>query len=320
MNRHAFGRRVPRRGQTSKAFHARSVVWSIPRYLASRVFSAGNTGPVWTILHYLKYGLPFKLGLKRASCNGGDVKRINLLAVEHCTNRCRQCSTSSPFAAKRTYAAAAFVPWLDLMMREGIKFGHISITGGEPFLHPDLPGFIDDLQARYPKKQTGLTTNFFWANEEKIRYYAPKLKSLSKMLISKYPNTVAKMGGEQRFGSLVELLRTLCPQIEITIADGSHLIEWQLHPDERSPKAHCCTSDCYVLRADGKISHCAVGVGLEHRPEFRQIAQESKDALYDLGRGTSGFLSWVNKYPFDLCFHCTLWRGVRTPWKSESPM
>lgn len=282
-----------------------------------RFFSLGKTGVAWRVLHFLKYGLPFKLGAKRISRKSLDVKRINLLAVEHCTNACKHCSTSSPFARKRSYSATAFFPWLDLLTREGIEFKDISITGGEPFLHPDLFAFINELENRYPDKEIGLTTNFFWANENKIRIVAPKLKSLDKMLISKYPNIVAKMDGEERFGSLVDLLRDLCPHLEVAVADGSHLIEWQLHSDKREPKAYCCTSDCYILRTDGRISHCSVGIGLENRTEYLRFAQESKERLYDLSQGICGFLSWIRKYPFDLCSHCSLWRGIQVPWQAQ---
>jgi hypothetical protein len=284
--------------------------------LQGKFFSLGKGGPAWRLLYFLKYGLPYRLGLARTSCKGSDINRINLLAVEHCTNSCKYCSTSSPFADKRSHSADAFFPWLDLLAQAGIEYKHISITGGEPFLHKDLAGFINELDARYPDKEIGLTTNFFWANENKIRTIAPQLESLDRMLISKYPNVVAKLGSDERFQFLVDLVRELCPHLAVEVADGSHLIAWELHSDKRSPKAHCCTSDCYVLRTDGKLSHCAVGVGLENRPDYLEIVKASNDRLYDLSTGLSGFLSWIRKYPFDLCSHCTLWRGIREPWQS----
>jgi hypothetical protein len=290
------------------------------QFSAGNFFSLAKTGGLWKVMHYFKYGFRYKLGLNRAQHKGADINRVNLLAVEHCTNMCKYCSTSSPFASKRTHSAGAFFPWLDMLIQNGITFENIAITGGEPFLHPDLPVFIDELRERYPDKEIGLTTNFYWANEKKIRSIAPNLRSLDKMLISKYPNTVAKVGGNRQFDSLVNLLRDRCPALEISVADGSHLIAWELHTDKRKPKAYCCTSDCYVLRTDGKISHCSVGVGVENRAEYAEIANESKERLYDLTQGISGFLSWTRKYPIDLCSHCTLWRGVRMPWQAVERM
>jgi hypothetical protein len=190
----------------------------------------------------------------------------------------------------------------------------IALTGGEPFLHPDLFGLCDQLSERYPHKQIGATTNFFWASEALIREFAPRLKSLRGIQISAYPNVVAKLGGKQRFHALVDLLKRLCPHIKISVADGSYFIAWQLHAERRAVSKGCCTSDCYILRADGKISHCSVGAGLENRPEYLAIASQTTEGLFDLKQGMEGFLPWINKYPFDLCFHCTLWRGSQRPW------
>ena len=280
-----------------------------------KVLSWHRTGPLWRVLHYLRYGLPFQLNMRGAWATRHSLTTINLLAVEHCNNSCRFCSTSSPFAGKQTYSADAFLPWLELLTREGIEFSSIAITGGEPFLHRDLFGFISKLNEHFPHKQIGLTTNFSWASESRIKQVAPDLKSLDRMLISKYPNVVTKLGGEERFNSLVKLVREFSPHLKVAVADAEYMIAWELHPNAREPKAFCCTSDCYVLRPNGRISHCSVGVGLETRPEFLQIAAKCKEMLYDLNNGVAGLLSWSRKYPFDLCSYCTLWQGVHVAWQ-----
>jgi len=285
------------------------------RLSRGRFFSLSKGGRVWNVLHFLKYGLGFRLGMRRAPHKDRGIGRINLLAVEHCNNSCSYCSTSSPFAGKRSHSVGAFFPWLDLLVQEGIQFTNIAITGGEPFLHSDLFAFIDGLDHRYADKEIGLTTNFFWGSENKIRNLAPKLKSLDHMLISRYPNVVAKLGGETRFSESVDLVRELCPHLDVAVSDMSHIIAWDLHTEQHTPTAYCCTSDCYTLRTDGNISHCSIGVGLENRPEYAEILKKSRDRLYDLSQGVSGLLSWIRKYPFDLCSHCTLWQGVQVPWE-----
>lgn len=288
------------------------------RSVTGRLFSWGKGGLLWRFLHFVKYGVSFRLGLKRTIHDPSDIKRINLLAVEHCTNSCKHCSTSSPFAAKRSHSASAFFPWLDRVIQGGIKFSQIAITGGEPFLHPDLGDFIKQLKERYPSKELGVTTNFFWANEQKNGKLAPGLRQLDRILISKYPNIVARLGGDQGFETLVDLLRKSCPQVDIAVSDGSHMIAWKLDAQQQTPKAHRCTSDCHVLRADGKISRCAVGVGLENRPEYALIVASSKERLYDLTQGLESLLVWAKKYPFDLCAHCSLWRGVQVLWRPDT--
>ena len=267
------------------------------------------------VLHYLWAGLHEG----RKSSNNADplynVKNINLLAVEHCTNACQYCSTSSPFSRKVSYPASSFFPWLDLLESERIPFIYISITGGEPFLHHDIGAFIYELKERYPFKKIGVTTNFFWANENKIKLFAPIIQMLNGGLyISLYENLITKLGGLERFNSLVGLLKELCPEITIEVWNRPSFTSWELHSDEHEVKDTCFTSDCYILRVDGKISHCSIGAGLENRLEYMPVMNLSKERLFNLSKGIDGFLSWALKYPIDLCLHCTMWRKVSSPW------
>jgi hypothetical protein len=270
------------------------------------------------VLHYLQAGMHQGRKPNSNAAPLYNIKNINLLAVEHCTIACQYCSTSSPFSKKISHPASSFFSWLDLLEIKRIPFTDISITGGEPFLHRDIGGFIHELRERYPFKRIGVTTNFYWANENTIKLYAPIIQLLNGGLdISLYENLITKLGGLERVNSLVCLLRELCPEITIEVGNRPSFISWKLHMDEREVKNTCITSDCYILRADGKISHCSIGAGLENRAEYLPIINFSKERLFDLRNGIGGFLSWALKYPFDLCFHCTMWRHIVTPWRLD---
>lgn len=207
-----------------------------------------------------------------------------------------------------------FFPGLDLLETERIPFKYIPITGGEPFLHHDIGAFIHELKERYPSKLIGITTNFYWANENTIIRYAPIIQLLHWLTISLYGNIITKFGSLERINSLVSLLRDLCPETTVVVENRPDFCSWELHMDRREVKDTCITSDCYILRADGKISHCSIGAGLENRPEYLPVLNLSKERLFDLGKGIEGFSSWALKYPFDLCFHCTMWRKNSSPW------
>jgi glycosyltransferase involved in cell wall biosynthesis len=277
-----------------------------------------NTG-VNPLLHFLQAGLHQG---RKPNSNADplyNLKTINLLAVEHCTIACQYCSTSSPFSKKISHPASSFFQWLDLLELKRIPFINIAITGGEPFLHRDIGAFIHELREHYPFKRIGVTTNFYWANENTIRLYAPTIQLLTGGLyISLYGNLISKLGGLERFKALVSLLRDLCPETTIQVGARPNFVSWKLHLDKREVKDTCITSDCYILRADGKVSHCSIGAGLENRPEYSPIINLSKERLFDLSKGVDGFLSWALKYPFDLCFHCTMWRHISTPWRMDT--
>jgi 4Fe-4S single cluster domain len=249
------------------------------------------------------------------------MENINLLITEHCNLACAHCSTGAPFAKKISHSAELFCKWLDLLEAKEIPFKYISLTGGEPFLHPEVRdgSFIRLLRIRYPSKRVGLTTNFFWASEERIIKYAPIVGMMNGGLaISVYEPVVKKLGGLDEFHRLAKLLKDACPNTWITTDDRSQFLPWEFHEDEREVKGPCVTSDCFVLKPDGKLAHCSLAIGAQNIPEYNSILKRSKEALLDLSKvdGKEEFLSWSQKYPFDLCLNCTMWEGKSEPWHS----
>jgi 4Fe-4S single cluster domain len=250
------------------------------------------------------------------------LENINLLVTEHCNLACTHCGTGAPFAKKISHPVASFVEWLDLLERNNIPFKWISLTGGEPFLHPEVRDgtFIQLLRQRYPSKRVGLTTNFFWASEKRILNYAPIIGMLNGgFAISVYEPIVRKLGGLDKYNSLVGLLREACPNTFVTVDDRQVFQAWKFHEEEREVKGPCSTSDCFNLKPDGKLTHCSLAVAVQNIPEYRGILESSREALLDVRDlteidGRERFLSWARKYPFDLCSHCTMWQGKYEPW------
>jgi 4Fe-4S single cluster domain len=251
------------------------------------------------------------------------MKNINLLLVEHCNLACAHCSTGSPFAAKAFHPTASFFKWLDLLEHLQLPFTFISLTGGEPFLHPEVRdgSCIQSLRDRYPFKRVGATTNFFWGNEELIKAYARIIDRMNGGLaISIYEPIVRKLGGPDAFNRLTQSLKDACPNTWITLDDRKEFLEWEFHEDQREVKGPCSTSDCFVLHPSGRLSHCSVAVGAQNIPRFNSILERSSEAFFDLNNlervGAEEFLSWSAKYPFDLCSNCTMWRGKHQRWSS----
>jgi hypothetical protein len=212
------------------------------------------------------------------------MKNINLLITEHCNLACMHCSTGAPFAKKISHPAVSFCKWLDLLESKQIPFRYISLTDGEPFLHPEVRdgSFIRLLRTRYPSKSVGVTTNFFWASEQRIIDYASIVRMLNGGLgISVYEPIVTKVGGLGEFYRLVELLRNTCPNTWITVGDRQQFSEWELHEEKREVKGTCCTSDCFVLKPNGKLSHCSVAIAVQNIPEYSSILKRSDEALLD---------------------------------------
>ncbi len=67
----------------------------------------------------------------------------------HCNLACDYCAVaSSPKAAPRTMPAARFRALVDEAVSEG--FTELYVTGGEPFLHPDITGLLGYASQRMP--------------------------------------------------------------------------------------------------------------------------------------------------------------------------
>ena len=252
------------------------------------------------------------------------MKNINLVIIEHCNLACAHCGTAAPFAKKFTHKAASFFEWLDRLEEARAPFKYISLTGGEPFLHPQVRdgSFIHLLKNRYPSKRVGLTTNFFWASEERIMDYAPIVGMMNGGVgISVYEPIVRKLGGIDKFHALANLLKEVCPNTWITVEDRSHFIEWEFHDEKREVEGPCGTADCFNLKPDGMLTHCSLAIAIQNIPRYAKFLEQSEEALFDLrgleepdGRGQ--LMSWMGKYPLDLCSHCTFWRWQSRPWTS----
>jgi predicted SAM-dependent methyltransferase len=259
-----------------------------------------------------------QLSLKPTPFHLYMMSNINLLITEHCTLTCTHCSTGAPFANKKSHSVELFCKWLDILQNKKIPFKSIALTGGEPFLHPEVldGSFIQQLKTRYPSKRIGLTTNFFWASEKNIIKYAPVIGMLGGCGISKYKTIVEKLGGIEKFDRLIRLLKDMCPNTEINVHDQQNFSSWEFHEGRQEVKGICVTSDCFILTADGKLSHCSLAIGAKNISKFNTILETKKEAFFDLSKleGKDEFLLWQEKYPFDLCFHCTMWLGKSEPW------
>jgi len=243
------------------------------------------------------------------------MRNVNLLVAEHCSNTCEHCSTGSPFLGKQTHPAAGFFPWLDALVRGGVEFNDISLTGGEPFLHPEVRdgSFMRALRERYPDKRVNATTNFYWGSERLIERFAPAVAEFFALDVSLYANLVERLGGQARVHELLDLLAAACPSTIITPIERPTFIAWELHEEERPVQGPCVTSDCFILRPDGRISHCSIAIGAEGNPAFAPILASTSEGLFDIARGVEGFREWADTYPFDLCRHCTMWHEDHVP-------
>ena len=253
--------------------------------------------------------------------NKNDIHKIVLHSTDVCNMSCKYCSRTIPFKKnKKSYLASEFVPWLNFLIKKNIKFKTISITGGEPFLHPNIFDFVNELKYNYPDKIIRLTTNFSWANEKTIKEFAPKLKNLDNLVISKYPPIIEKCGGNEQFDSLVKLFIQSCPNVTFEVYDLSNFTSWVLRKQKESINNICTTekANCYTLGKEGIITRCVIACGVQNISQYKSILEINNEYFFDLKKwNKKKFLNFAHKFPFDLCEHCTFTHYKSEKWRLE---
>lgn len=96
------------------------------------------------------------------------VGRLWFYANYHCNLACRYCLTdSAPNAARRILAAQRMVRAAE--QAAAIGFTDLGVTGGEPFLRPDMPGILTSLGAILPTVVLTNATLFRGGRIKRIR-------------------------------------------------------------------------------------------------------------------------------------------------------
>ncbi|MBU8895660.1 radical SAM protein [Corallococcus sp. M34] len=102
-------------------------------------------------------------------------------AATHCNLRCVQCCPLSPHLPAWTVSPERLGDELRTLARV-LKPQVFKFTGGEPFLHPDLPALLDVARASGISEQFSVTTNGFLAQSAPDAVY----ERLDRMTLSVY--------------------------------------------------------------------------------------------------------------------------------------
>ena len=106
--------------------------------------------------------MPFRFTFARRIASLQKKPLIDVHVVDHCNLRCRGCVHFAPIAKprfleldayERDLAAFHAIPHIEDYIRE------LSLVGGEPLLHPDLPSVMRISRAYLPQTLIALSTN-----------------------------------------------------------------------------------------------------------------------------------------------------------------
>lgn len=113
--------------------------------------------------------------------------RIYLHVVDHCNLRCSQCDNYSPFAEPRFETVEN---WEKLLLRFKQlipQVPYIHLSGGEPFLHPDLLQLCKIAHNIYPFSKIVIFTNGTLLLKYNKDFYSKLKEYNTSILLSDYP-------------------------------------------------------------------------------------------------------------------------------------
>jgi MoaA/NifB/PqqE/SkfB family radical SAM enzyme len=154
---------------------------------------------------------------------GRVADRLWLYSNYHCNLRCVYCLTeSSPRADRRLLASEEMIAAAD----EAVALGYraLGVTGGEPFLVPDMPELLAALAQRLPTLVLTNATLFAQRLLDRMRPLADLPLSVQISLDSAEPQINDELRGPRNFAKVIEAIPRLIDMgIPVRIATtGDH--------------------------------------------------------------------------------------------------
>ncbi|HEX2397494.1 MAG TPA: radical SAM protein [Solirubrobacteraceae bacterium] len=160
----------------------------------------------------------------RAAIDAGRVaERLWLYSNYHCNLRCSYCLTeSAPGVARRILAPEQMVEAAD--QARVLGFRSLGVTGGEPFVIPEMPGILAELARRLPVVVLSNATLFTDRLLERMRSLADMPLTVQVSLDSAEPDRNDELRGPRNFAKVVDAIpRLVALGVPVRIATtGDH--------------------------------------------------------------------------------------------------
>ena len=239
---------------------------------------------------------------------------LDIYLARHCNLRCRGCTRYSNIAKPQFYDAKQLIADLLTMVSRGINLTRITLTGGEPLLHPDLIDIIKGIRLCMNNVVIDIFTNgklFMEMKDELL----PVLKKYNvELLFSRYDTDI-------EYDQMIEI----CKQNEIFCKSISEFTCNRIaHPNDKSRhpvwKYNYCSDTCPCLW-DSKIFLCGRCALIDSLNEYMHTSfkQTEKDYIKvsDL-KSTEQYLYYISK-PIPFCKNCFNHPGKNIIWSTKKP-
>ena len=236
------------------------------------------------------------------------IPRIEIQPTSRCTLRCSGCDHGIGYRPDESHEASVFVPLMDRLATFAL-WRSLTIGGGEPFLMPDLAGFIRAVSRGVP---VVLMTNGYWLTRKNwLEFAVPVYRLCSDVIVSRYPPYVDQIGTREwdRRLWILQMNTGIQPRAFHPYDPGQlQFAHHEYHHDAKPITSNCCLRECFQLLASGQLAKCPLGRWLDLIPDATpEFLEASKRSLYyDLQRGGEGFAEWAGSMAVEACHYCGL--------------
>lgn len=240
---------------------------------------------------------------------------VNIHLADHCNLSCAHCSHVSPFAGKHVYDSDAVLEDCKTARRlfEGcVRPVRISLTGGEPLLHPDIVNILKRASAIPGKIQYTLTTNaLLWHKDDKPLIEA--LRSFGDRLLVALSDY-----GEPNHDKVLSVADRLAEcRVPYSIDDHTTFYDCRMHrkPYGNSLERLKCRLwgwRCLEI-CDGQYYPCTFNF---HVRKLGDAFPSFSVPVADLENGAEALFLAVMPQP--LCGHCRAAEWGKVPWGRSS--
>lgn len=249
--------------------------------------------------------------------------QISVEPVNHCTLACVGCQHYSPQRERAIHSPEDFVRSLEKLNRYA-QWPYLFVSGGEPFLHPDLGRWITEVNRGEWKRPCHLITNGFWLlRDDYDSFSAPVLSTIHTLIVSRYPIYVNRLGVEEWDRRLATLRQTYAVKIRSFHDDPNNLEFGQhwFHSEPHPTKPVCAMRSCLSLLPDGRLAKCPLGLALDKIPNATEefIREYEQSAYYCLNLLPNGLDEFVRQEVHPACSYCGLATGhmKMLPWRHD---
>lgn len=257
------------------------------------------------------------------------VERVEVHPVSMCTLACLGCQHGAPQLPPRTYRPEEYRVHLDRLAGFA-RWDSVTIGGGEPFLHPDLAGFILGVAFGFPfTPKVNLITNGFWLLREDWWEFAGGALSLcDHIVISRYPPYVDRLGvveWDRRAGLIRERTSATVGSFHGTDPADLTFTQNDFHHEPRPVIVPylCEMRHCLQVLVDGRVAKCPLGLWHRRIPNATEefIASADASMFWDIANDDAeAFGAWANGDTIKACSFCGIGTGALwgRKWSSDT--